>query len=182
MWLNTWKNKKTGNYIRNVEFEETSGEVLYNFCEDPIIEPFSISDDVLEDEYEIVNIGAIAREIGDFCVRWARMNVRDTKEKFNCVRVYCGFGFHNLHSIIYPRYCFSQFPKWLWSFDCKYISKFFELIKLNRIVVPWQIFIYKLAYNRAVKKYPQLKYQILIDADYLELIDKEFHDEHWSSV
>lgn len=109
-----------------------------------------------------------AEEIGDFLVKWGRVNVRDTKEKYGTVRVYLDFGWYQVHSITHPRSMFNRYPKWLWSLDCKYFSRVFKYI--NYLVVPYHIWLYKLAYKRAVLKRPHLIAEIMYGADFDELL------------
>lgn len=111
-------------------------------------------------------VGQAADEIGKFCRFWGRIGVTQTKEKYGTARVYCGFGLHQLFSITHPGYAFSRYPKWLWTLDCLYISKLFTFLKINAIIVPYQLFVYRLAYTRALKKYPAIRDEILSGADY----------------
>lgn len=109
-----------------------------------------------------------AYEIGQFCRRWGRIGVRQTKEKYGTARVYCSFGWHQMFSITHPGYVYSRYPQWLWSFDCMHISAFFSRIRLNKLLVPYQLFVYRLAYSKALKKYPMIREEILSGADYQE--------------
>lgn len=111
-----------------------------------------------------------AYEIGQFCRFWGRIGVRQTKEKYGISRVYCSFGFHQLFSITHPGYVFNRYPQWLWHLDCIYISKLFRFIRLDNLVVPYQRFIYRLAYSRALKKYSLIREEILNGADYQETL------------
>jgi len=118
-----------------------------------------------------MDVEMAAQEIGDYCRKWGRIQVTQTKEKYGTARVYCHFGIHQLHSITHPGYCYSRYPTWLWKFDCIYISKFFELIRLNIPIVGFQKYIYNKAYQNAIKKYPHIREEILSDADWPEYID-----------
>ena len=100
--------------------------------------------------------------------RWGRVNVTQWKEKFGTVRVYCGFGFDQIHSVTHPGFCYSQYPKWLWILDCKYGG---YLVKpLNWIFIPYQKMVYKILYNEAVREWPHLRKEILCCADWPELL------------
>lgn len=114
------------------------------------------------------DVGKAADEIGDFCVKWGRINVRQTKEKFGTVRVYCSLSIWGFHSLIYPRYVYSQFPDWLWKLDCKIGTKILSPFRF--LFGKHQAFIYRLAYKRALKKYPHIRKEILDCADYSELL------------
>jgi hypothetical protein len=111
-----------------------------------------------------------AEFIGRNLRRWGRVNVFQYKEKWGTVRVYCSFGWSQLFTITHPGYAYSRYPDWLWQLDCKYISKLMG--PLNRIVVPYQIWLYKFLYGRALKKWPHLRLEILSGADYHQLLAK----------
>ena len=89
----------------------------------------------------------------------------------------------SLHSLIYPGYCYSQFPKWLWSFDIMYIRKYMPrfIIKLVQYL---QTPFYTLGYFIAMKKYPHIKDEIACDAQCPDLIigGKKIHDKYWVSI
>lgn len=108
--------------------------------------------------------------IGSHLVRWGRVNVTQTKEKYGTARVYLYFGWHQFHSITHPRYVFNQYPKWLWNLDCTVGSKLIGL--MNPIIIPYQQFLYKRAYKLAIKKWPHLRLEILNGADYPELLEE----------
>lgn len=113
----------------------------------------------------------IAHDIGTKLARYGRIGVRQTKEKYGSVRVYCGFGVDSLHSLLYPRraYKHSEYPDWLWSVDMKYISQAAPLI--NALLIPYQEVVYKLVYRLAIIKHPDQINAIVSGADYSELID-----------
>lgn len=124
-------------------------------------------------------ISKSAEEIRDFLVKWGRVNVRDYKEKRGSVRVYLSLGWHQLHSITHPGHVFSRYPHWLWKLDCRYFYKIFQL--LNYVVVPYHVWLYKLAYKRAVHKRPHLIAEIICGADYGELLEGLFPEwDKWS--
>lgn len=109
------------------------------------------------------------RYIGTFLRKWGRVGVRDCKEKYGTVRVYLGLGWYSLHDVTHPGHCFSRYPKWLWTFcHSKPMLNIFQI--LNRVVVPYHIFLYKFIYKRAVKKWPHLVEEICCMADYQDLI------------
>lgn len=117
-----------------------------------------------------VEVAQAADEIGKFCRKWGRINVTQMKEKYGISCVYCNFGAYQLFSLTHPGYVYSRYPKWLWSIDIMYISKLFQVCRINDIIVPYQLFIYRLAYKRALKKYPMIKKEILSGADYPEYL------------
>ena len=113
-----------------------------------------------------------ALEIGQFCKRYGRISVTQTKEKYGIARVYCHFGYHSLHGLLYPGWCFKRsfYPQWLWTFDIYYISKLLRFKPIGSIIYKWQKFIYRLAYKRALKKYPMIREEILDGADFTEFL------------
>lgn len=115
-------------------------------------------------------VGAAADEIGDFCRRYGRIRVTQTKEKWGTARVYCHFGWLSLHGLLFPGYVYKRpgFPQWLWSIDIWYISR--VLILFSRPISLYQTFIYRLAYKRALKKYQMISREILGGASYPELL------------
>lgn len=115
-----------------------------------------------------VGIGNAAHYLSTYMKKWGRLSAH-SKEKYGTVRCYCHFGYLSLHGLIYPGYVYNQFPKWLWHLDCMYISKFLQFF-FEKPYVKWQVFIYKRAYQNALKKWPHLRKEILCAADHRELI------------
>lgn len=106
--------------------------------------------------------------IGDFCVKWGRIPVTQTKEKYGTVRVYCTLGtIWGLHGLLKPNYCYYQWPKWT-----REINSFFEKVfnKFSFIIFPYHKFIYNMAYWNALKKWPHIRGEILCCADHLKYI------------
>lgn len=115
-------------------------------------------------------IEASASEIAEFLARWGRLTIRDHKEKFGTVRVYVSFGAHSLLTLLYPfRHSYKGWPDWLVRLDLHFFH--WLLPKLNPILIPHQRRIYRLAYQRALRKRPHLTREILSCADYPELLD-----------
>ena len=109
-----------------------------------------------------------AHYIGHILRRWGRVGVADCKEKYGEVRVYCTFGWHQLHNITHPGHFFSRYPKWLWELDCTYLH--YLIRPLNVAVIPIQRSLYRIAYRRALRKWPHLRDEILEGADFPELL------------
>ena len=106
--------------------------------------------------------------IGHNLRKWGRVDVFQYKEKWGEVRVYCGFGWWQMHSITHPGHTFNRYPNWLWQIDCRYISKVVRC--LNWLIVPIQTRLYTHLYQKAVDKWPHITYEILDGADYPELL------------
>jgi len=93
------------------------------------------------------------------------------KEKWGCLRFYVFFSDGTLHSLCKPGYYYSQWPKWFyWGIDWPIIRRVIKYSGLLWLIHRWQHFIYNFAYQRAVKRFPHIREEILIDADLLELI------------
>lgn len=119
-----------------------------------------------------------AYEIGYFLRKYGRVQVRQTKEKYGTARVYLSFGWDSVHSITHPGYVYNQYPQWLWKLQCRVnYSRLGRLFwtAVNKVVVPYHVFLYSLAYNRAFKKYPHIFLEIYSGADYHELIKLNKH-------
>lgn len=116
-------------------------------------------------------VGRAADEIGDFCRRWGRIQVRQTKEKYGTARVYCSFGLYSLHSITHPGHVWNRYPRWLRRIDYFVFANLFRVLRINKLVEPYQIWVYRLAYKRALTKYPMIRLEILNGADYTELLE-----------
>lgn len=103
-----------------------------------------------------------AEFIGKYCHKWGRISVRQYKEKYGTVRVYCSFGCESLHKLIYPGYCRVRWPYQFWTFPI--------FSWLQPLVLRWQKFIYRRAYGFAIEKWPMIKEEILCCADWDEYL------------
>ena len=110
-----------------------------------------------------------ARYIGVNLRRWGRVDVRQYKEKFGTVRVYCSLGWGQFQSITHPGHMFRRYPEWLWKLDCRIGSKIIPFL-FNWIIMPYHKWLYRKLYKDMVKKYPHLREEILLMADYDELL------------
>lgn len=130
-------------------------------------------------------INEAARYIAEWLRKWARMGVRDYKEKWGTVRVYCSFGFDCFHAVVYPGYCWIH--KW-WPYKLDlWISYHTPILKwINRIVIPIQQKLYIWRYTRAVQKWPHLYNEIVSCADYGKLFDGKLpgykHSTYWREI
>jgi hypothetical protein len=114
-------------------------------------------------------IGDAATYIDKELRTYARINVRGSKEKWGTVRVYCDFGWYNLHSILYPGYHWTRrFHTWFADLDNRYLWQLVSL--LNIVVVPFHKRFYRKTYRRAIHKWPHLRKEILAGADHSELL------------
>lgn len=101
--------------------------------------------------------------------KYARLGVRDYKEKWGTVRVYCSIGFDCFHSVVWPGYVWIH-TWWPYKFDLwlSYHTPILNLI--NRIVTPIQCRLYRWRYRKAIEKWPHLRLEILCAADFPELL------------
>jgi len=119
-----------------------------------------------------------ARYIGENLRRWGRIQVKDYKEKWGTVRVYCHFGCEALFWFVYPGWVYYRWPDWVMKIDRSDISHFLWRA-FERILVPYQVYVYKAVYNKAVKRWPHLRQEILTDCDYPDLVmSKEVQREY----
>lgn len=114
-----------------------------------------------DDNVDWKGISDAAHWIGATLRRWGRINVSDTKEKFGTVRVYCSFGWWSVHNITHPGYHYVQWKK---------VGHIPVPQFVNYLIVPLQQTFYRLVYRRALQKWPHLAGEILVGADYHDLL------------
>lgn len=124
-----------------------------------------------DEDVDWEGINAAAEYIGLTLRKWWRVPVRDYKEKFGSVRVYCRLGWYQFHDITHPGYVYSRYPDWLWYLDCYYGNRICSI--LNWVVIPIHSLVYGWMYHRAVRRWPHLRREILSCADYRELLWQE---------
>jgi len=123
---------------------------------------------ISNNDIDIMSADEAACLIRDYLIKYGRVDVRDAKEKFGSVRVYCSLGFHSVYSIFYPGYYYVRWPSWLYKIDLAIGVKFVRL--LNFLIVPYHKWLYRRAYAKAIEKFPYIKHNILYCADYSELL------------
>lgn len=102
--------------------------------------------------------------IGEFMAKYGRISVYDMKEKYGTVRVYVYFGLTSLYFGLFPFRHFVRGP--LKVLNHVRVPKWIN----SSLIVPYQQFIYRMAYWRALKKYPHLKAEILSGASHDNLL------------
>jgi hypothetical protein len=108
-------------------------------------------------------------DIHRVCYRLGRLCV-STKEKWGTLRVTVYWWGGDIRALFYPcRY--GRFCSWT------------RWIGLQWLVHKWQRWVYRYAYARIVKKYPHIRDELLVDADYPEMIEggMEVYNRHWVS-
>jgi hypothetical protein len=108
--------------------------------------------------------------IHQYLVRYGRISVTQSKEKFGTVRVYCMLGYWGFYSLFNPGHVYVHWPRWLNDLDWKIGRPVMTI--LNKIIVPYHKLIYRRAYKKAVEKYPFVKERILRTADFPDLLEK----------
>lgn len=122
-----------------------------------------------DDDFDWKALSESIDMVDSFMRFWGRIGV-SSKEKYGTARIYVTFWDGSLHGIFYPGWCSSQFPQWLWKFDLFCFAPFVRWTRLARLANWYQGKIYGLAYSRAIKKYPKVKIELVIDCDWEELI------------
>jgi hypothetical protein len=111
---------------------------------------------------------AAAWFIHQYLVKYGRIPVLQSKEKYGTVRVYCHLGYYGFYDLLYPGRVWVHWPRWLNWLDIKCGSAVMRV--LNKIIVPYHKFVYRRAYKKAVEKYPSIRENILCTADFPDLL------------
>ena len=116
-------------------------------------------------------IEAAARYIGEGLRFW-RVDVRQYKEKFGEVRVYCSLGLHSWTQLTHPGHAFNRWPRWLnfVAYPGRYSPFRLGLWTLNLAVLPFHRWVYRRYYREARRRWPHLAQEIYRCADYHELL------------
>lgn len=124
-----------------------------------------------EPDVDWAGISDAAYYIGRNLRKWGRVGVTDMKEKYGTTRVYCSFGWYSLHSITHPGWAFIQYKKGSLLHKLEYSAAVSWIVrKLGQLVTPYQKWLYKYLYKQALKKWPHLAGEILLGADWTELL------------
>jgi hypothetical protein len=119
-----------------------------------------------EEGFDWDGLNAAGNYIQYYCTKYGRIGIHQ-KEKYGTLRVDAYFT-STVHDVICPGYYFTRYPNdtlrdldYFFSEHSRWLFKPFNA---------YQRFIYRLVYKRAVKKWPHLIEEILIDADHPELL------------
>lgn len=125
-----------------------------------------------DDSVDWTGINDAAYFIAHTMRAYFRVPVRDYKEKYGTVRVYCGLGWTSIHDIFYPGYQFTQFKRnsLMWKLTYSHLVNHHILRYINRIVIPIHKYVYRTVYRLAVRRWPHLAAEILLGSDYHELL------------
>lgn len=110
-------------------------------------------------------------------LRFWRVDVRDYKEKWGTVRVYCSLGIGWWPQLTHPGHVFLRWPRCLdfiaYGSYKKWSPLYWLLRLLNLVVVPFHKWLYVSTYAAARKRWPHLAQEIYRCADYYELLGAE---------
>ena len=124
------------------------------------------------DGFEYFNdVSKAADFIGDYLRKYGRVSVTQTKEKYGTARVYCDLGITNLHGLLWPGYCYSQWKlDFMWYLEVYFWPKVFRYSGLTRLSTHYHKWLYRRAYKLAIKRWPHIREEILDCADYEEFL------------
>lgn len=124
----------------------------------------SVDWDGIEDAAEFIGRGLLF---------W-RVDVRQWKEKFGTVRVYCSLGIQWWPQWTHPGHTYNRWPRWLDFITYGGYNKWnpfnVALRLLNVAVVPFHKWLYHRYYREAVRRWPHLATEICCGADFRELV------------
>ena len=83
-----------------------------------------------------------------------------SKEKFGSLRWDLSLFNGHLHDLTHPGYVYSQYPKWLWSFDVEYRPLRF----LTWLIQPYQSLVVKFTFLYLWYKFPHIRPEVFSDA------------------
>lgn len=136
-----------------------------------------------EEKFDWRGLNDAGYYIGDWLRKWVRMPVRDIKEKFGTLRIYCSFGWSSFYTIWRPSYMWV--PKW-WPYKLDLALSCHIMPVLNKIVVPIQQKAYVWRYKKAVEKWPHLRDEIVCCADWGQLFEGSMpgykHSDYWQEM
>lgn len=107
-----------------------------------------------------------AQYIANIMRKYGRLFVSQSKEKFGTVRIYMYSSF-SFHQLIWPGYHWIH--RWWPTRVDDFLIDTLSFI-INPIWDKWFKFWYRFAYKQGLKKYPDLREEILCSADYPELL------------
>ena len=123
-----------------------------------------------DEEVDWDGINEAGGYIGCWLRKWARVPVRQIKEKYGTVRIYTGLGWDTFHDIFYPGHCFYRWPGWILTIDLFICRKLRFSRVLFEISYPIHKRLYRWRYKKALEKWPHLRNEILCCADFHKLL------------
>lgn len=138
-----------------------------------------------DEDFDWASLGKAERLLNRL-LKLGRIGVH-TKEKYGTLRASIYFFSGTWHDILYPGYVYNQYSflrEQRWYLDIYFWPKVFYYTGLSHIIRFIQMYVfYTLAYYLVMKKYPHIKEEICVDADYPELIigGQDIHDKYWTT-
>lgn len=118
--------------------------------------------------------GELIEFVRTFARRWGRLG-GDVKEKWDTLRFYVTWHYM-FYDLVFPGYPRIKFPTWLFWLDLYVYGKpIFDPIR--SIIQRWQMYIYGKTYEKAVKRFPMMRREILSTVDNPELLPEELRRE-----
>lgn len=147
------------------------------------------------DEWFEKNGDDLYRAINYCTERWykyGRIGTTFSKEKYGTFRHNTTpyYGSWPIHELINPGYVYYQWPKWLLPWEMK-LGKVVQFLRLDRVVRWYQSIVFNYTIQTAVKKWPHIAYELLVDTDQWEWIrpgifgpldGKKLHSQYWVTV
>lgn len=112
-----------------------------------------------DEDFDWDSLYKAERELNRIMRRYGRIGVH-SKEKYGTLRFSIYLCSGSLHSFTHPGYYYSQYPKWLWSFDV--MNK--PLKHIAPVIRFWQKLVIQYAFTIVTAKYPHIRKEIISDA------------------
>lgn len=127
-----------------------------------------------DDDFDWEGLNQAQDYIWTHAIRWGRMCFH-TKEKYGTIRYeWLSFGV-GLHRLFYPAHLYIR-QTWLYQLDYKIVIPVLEFLRLDKIIMAYQWWVFKTVIKKAIKKWPHLKKEILADLNY-RLVKKDWIQE-----
>lgn len=122
-------------------------------------------------------INAAAEYIGEGLRFW-RVDIRDWKEKFGEVRIYCSLGLTWWPQLTHPGHVYNRWPRRLdfIVYPGRWSPFSWGLRLANLAVVPFHVWLYRRYYRKARERWPHLAQEIYRGCDYHELLGARVTD------
>ena len=100
------------------------------------------------------------------------------KEKWGTFRDHVYWSDGTLHSLVYPGYVYIQWRWFYYNIDYPIIRRLVYYSGLLFLLNRWQRFIYRRGIELALRKYPEVVYELTCELDYPELLLKEYKNDN----